>query len=151
MDPRRFSSSGLGSEEKPQAFVAMPFAESWDDLFQMAIYEPMREIGLSCGRLDQHVFTGDVVTMMESRIRQADVVIAEISDGNPNVYLELGYAWALDKPTVLLCRKGQKAPFDVRNHAQLRYAGLLDLRKQLLKIIPEIVLGIRQPAKPACT
>ena len=51
----------------------------------------------------------------------SEVVIAEISSSNANVFYELGYAHALDKPTVLLARRGEVLPFDVSGYRVIFY------------------------------
>ncbi len=52
-----------------------------------------------------------------------------LDDFNPNVFLEVGYAWGLGKPTVLILREGVEPPFDVQSHRILRYSRLGELRK----------------------
>ena len=52
---------------------------------------------------------------------ESEVVIAEISSSNASVFYELGYAHALDKPTVLLARRGEVLPFDVSGYRVIFY------------------------------
>jgi tetratricopeptide (TPR) repeat protein len=52
----------------------------------------------------------------------ADIVLADLTFGNPNVYYELGIRQALSKKgTVLVACKGTKLPFDVRNQYVIPY------------------------------
>jgi len=51
---------------------------------------------------------------VQREIEQAENVIAEISPANPNVLYELGYAYALGKPTILLARRESQFPFDIK-------------------------------------
>jgi len=46
-------------------------------------------------------------------IKKSDLVIADISDGNPNVIYELGLAHAWGKPTIILCHERTYIPFDL--------------------------------------
>ncbi len=43
------------------------------------------------------------------------LVIADLTEGNPNVFYELAIRHALQKPVVHIIRKGDKIPFDVRD------------------------------------
>jgi hypothetical protein len=45
--------------------------------------------------------------------------------------LEIGFAWAKDKPTVLMMRQGNEMPFDIRGQKCIIYSSIADLRKQL--------------------
>jgi hypothetical protein len=94
----RLRSAGYDADTKEHAFVAMPFAESFDDLFHYGIVPPIRGAGLICERLDELSFTGDVVQRLKERIDAARIVVADLTNANPNVYLEVGYAWGRDIP-----------------------------------------------------
>ena len=48
-----------------------------------------------------------------------------------NVFLEIGYAWAKDKPTVLMVKKGQKLPFDITGQKCIVYSTIFELRSRL--------------------
>jgi nucleoside 2-deoxyribosyltransferase len=53
---------------------------------------------------------------------ESDVIVAEITPVNANVFYELGYAHALDKPTILLARRDtEKLPFDISGYRVIFY------------------------------
>jgi hypothetical protein len=56
---------------------------------------------------------GTVTLKIIERIHQADVVVADLSSDNPNVYYELGIAHSLVRPTILFKLKSKPLPFDV--------------------------------------
>lgn len=123
--------AGLDSAARPHAFVAMPFGEAFDDVFHYGIVGPVERAGLLCERMDRSAFTGDIVETMKRRIRGAAVVVADLSDANPNVYLEVGFAWACEIPTVLLCHRDTEPCFDVRGHRHLRYGTIREAERHL--------------------
>jgi hypothetical protein len=127
----RLRTAGLDSEKRPHAFVAMPFGEAFDDVFHYGIARPVENAGLLCERMDRSVFTGDVVETMKQRIRSARVVVADLSGSNPNVYFEIGFAWATGVPTVLLCDGDTDPHFDVRGHRYLRYRSIREAERHL--------------------
>ena len=124
---------GARSEEKAHVFVAMPFGEDMEDVFHFGIQQPAREAGLVCERVDQEVFTGDIMDRVKERIGSAALVVADLTGANPNVYLEVGYAWGQGQPTVLLARAEEELLFDVRGQRCLKYRTIKQLREALVR------------------
>lgn len=55
-------------------------------------------------------------------LAQADIVIADLTGRNPNVFLELGIRYVLrSKITILMAQKGTAIPFDIKNYKFLEY------------------------------
>jgi hypothetical protein len=128
-----FGDVGDASERKPHVFVAMPFTDDLDDLFHYGISRAISEAGFLCERIDASPATGDIVARIRERIETAAFVVAELTGANPNVYLEVGYAWGRDVPTVLLTRESELASlcFDVRGHRCVTYKSIRDLEHKL--------------------
>jgi hypothetical protein len=124
-------SVGYDSDSKPHVFVAMPFAEEMDDVYHYGIQGAVKVSGFLCERADLSSFTGDVVEWVKNRVASASLVIADLSDANPNVYLEVGYAWGCGKPTVLLVKDTSHLKFDVRGQRCLVYKKIKDLEASL--------------------
>jgi len=122
---------GRESAAKPHIFVAMSFAEEMDDVYYYGIQTPVNASGYLCERADLTPFTGDILERVKSRIETASFVIAELTTTNPNVYLELGYAWGKSRPTILLIKDAEKLPFDVRGQRCLIYSRIRDLEEKL--------------------
>lgn len=79
--------------------------------------------GVSCERGDDKILTRPILEKVAGYIKQADVVIADCSGRNPNVFYELGMAHALDKPVVLITYDEiQEAPTDIRAFEFIRYS-----------------------------
>jgi hypothetical protein len=87
-----------------------------DDAFHYGIAGPVKAAGLLCERVDQAVFDGLIIGRIRERIDSARVVIADLSMANPNVYLEVGYAWGRGRPTILLVRDLKELRFDVQGY-----------------------------------
>ncbi len=126
-------SAGIKSDEKPHAFVAMPFQKDMEDVFYYGIQRAAHANNLLCERIDQEAFTGDIIERVKKKIETAAVVIAELTGANPNVYLEVGYAWGKEIPTVLLVKKPGELPFDVRGQRCLKYEIIRELEETLTK------------------
>jgi len=128
-------------ETTPHVFVAMPFSDAYDDQFYLAIQPVVSELGLLCERMDLDTFTGDIVDRMLERIRSARLVIALLDGGNPNVYLEVGYAWGVSAKTVLIAHENEPLPFDVRGHRVLIYDRIYRLKDMLKAELLRLIGG----------
>ena len=124
--------------EKPKLFVAMPFAEAYMDEFEIAFSEAARDNGFLCERLDLESYVGDVIAEMEKRIRSASCLIALLNDHNPNVFFEVGYAMAIQKPIIFVAKEGETIPFDVRNQNRISYSRIGPLRSTLRGLIGDL-------------
>jgi hypothetical protein len=123
--------AGAGSRSKPHVFVAMPFSKDLEDVYVFGIQGPVNTAGYLCERVDMAAFFGDILDRIKSRIETATLIIADLSGANANVYLEVGYAWGKNRPTLLLAKKGEDLKFDVRGQRCIVYENIFDLSKKL--------------------
>lgn len=106
-------------------FVIQPFdGAKFDKRFQ-DIYKPAIEAaGLEAYRVDSDHGVLVPIAAIEKGIRQATVCLADISTDNPNVWYELGFAFASNRPVVMVCseeRTGKKYPFDIQHRSIIPY------------------------------
>jgi hypothetical protein len=127
------ATAGTTSMQKPHAFVAMPFAPELEDTYHYGILGPVKSAGMLCERVDQAAFDGPIIQRIKERIDTAKVVIADLSMANPNVYLEVGYAWGRGRPTVLLVRDVKELRFDVASYRCIVYRSIRDLETLLTR------------------
>lgn len=128
---RALSSVGQASASKPKIFVAMSFAPEMDDVFHYGIQGAANAAGMLCERADLSVFTGDVIEWVRRSIKNATLVVADLSGANANVYLEIGYAWGCNVPTVLLCKKPEVVKFNVQGQRYIGYSTIKSLEEGL--------------------
>jgi hypothetical protein len=127
------SDVGQGSRHKPHIFVAMPFTEDFDDRFHYGIQRAVQSAGFLCERADLANFVGDVVSWVRDRIESASFVVADLTNANPNVYLEVGYAWGHQIPTILVVSDMKDVGFDTRGQRCLVYGNSIQRLEELLK------------------
>ena len=125
--------AGYLSADKPHVFVAMPFADTMDDVFHYGIQGAVKAAGFLCERADLTSFVGDIVEWVKQRISTATFVIADLTTANPNVYLEVGYAWGRGRPTILVARDTAELKFDVKGQRCLIYKSIKQLEDLLGK------------------
>jgi Nucleoside 2-deoxyribosyltransferase len=107
--------------DRPRAFVVMQFAEPYDTFYREVIQNQAEAAGFEVLRIDEKAGPGVIFQDIQKEIEQAEVVIAEITPANPNVFYELGYAHALGKPTILLAQRNAALPFDIRSFRVVFY------------------------------
>lgn len=118
-------------------FVLMPFGAPWSTRIWERHLKPIIE---SCGFEAQRAddFTGhDVMEDVWKGLNQAQVVIADITGRNPNVFYELGIAHTLGKNVILITQNLGEVAFDVNRYRIVEYEDNSDgydkLRGQLTK------------------
>lgn len=103
-------------------FVMQPFGGHLGTYYD-AIFKPaIEKAGLTPVRADDDIFaTGKIMDQVWRGIRQATVLVAELTTKNPNVFYELGLAHALEKPVVLVSSNQEDVPFDLRHIRAIFY------------------------------
>lgn len=111
-------------------FVLTPFLKSRQTVYRV-INDTCNNAGLKCSRGDEQYVKGDVLPTLLKKIVQARLVIANIDGRNANVFYELGIAHALDKPTILITKRPNDVPFDVKSKYLIVYQDYNDLEEKL--------------------
>lgn len=103
-----------------KCFIVSPIGEegsdvrkSADQLFKHVINPICAENNLEAIRLDHINSAGHITLELIEHIKSADLVIADLTGHNPNVFFEIGYRTALNLPIIHLRKKGEILPFDV--------------------------------------
>ena len=89
------------------------------------VYRPaLEQAGLTPYRVDRDPTVQVPITAIEQKIRDSLICLADITSDNPNVWYELGYAFAVDKPVLMTCTEGRvtKLPFDIQHRTVIKYA-----------------------------
>lgn len=124
----------MTKSEGKTALVLMPFNKEYDDIYVAGIKEVLEERGYHCTRVDEEFFSGQIIDEIRRSITASDVIVAEMTDRNPNVYYEVGYAHGVEKYTILITKDEEKLPFDLRGYKHIVYKGALEtLRRELDK------------------
>lgn len=105
-------------------FVMQPFDRGvFDQRYEDVFVPAIRDAGLDPYRVDQDPKVSIPIQEIEAGIRDANICLAEITQDNPNVWFELGYAIACRKEVVLICSKERttKFPFDIQHRTIIVY------------------------------
>jgi nucleoside 2-deoxyribosyltransferase len=103
-------------------FIMMSFASEFDDVYATvkdsiaAVDESLKVV-----RLDEIRAAGSITDDMIAEIRESTLCLADVTNANPNVMWEVGFATALGKPVVAISQETDKLPFDIKDVRTLRY------------------------------
>lgn len=118
--------------ETPRVFIVMEFKSPFNELHTEVLKVICKEFGLEAARADETYGPGLIIADIEKQIDEAKFIIAEITPPNANVYYEVGYARARNKPTILLAdRRVEKLPFDVSPFRTLFYENTIDGKRKV--------------------
>ncbi len=105
---------------KPSCFIIMPFRAMHSDYLWHTMIPVIEAAGFLPQRADCSHNLGQIIDDIVIFLKEAGVVIADITGGNPNAMYELGYSHAIGKPTIIVCANDgnekieNKLPFDIR-------------------------------------
>jgi tetratricopeptide (TPR) repeat protein len=137
---------------RPHVFVVMPFGVkevqrattaadgaaaasainiSFDDVYDLLLKPALTKAGCRPFRADKEPGAGDIRTDMYFELVTADVVLADISVLNPNVFYELGVRHGVAPRGVLMVHGGwTRRPFDIASDRTFDYDGTLFVTKK---------------------
>jgi hypothetical protein len=108
-------------------FVIMPFSktskrrstEYWNGFFKNYLVQTLDELGYECVR--SRAEPNDIVKSVVHSLFTTDIVLAILTDYNPNVWYELGVRQSIGHGTIMAIEEGQKIPFDIGNFGCITY------------------------------
>lgn len=119
-------------------FVLMPFSSEFDAAYRLFIKPALEDVGFKITRADDLLNQRNIMHDIVSGIAVADLVVADLTGSNPNVFYELGVAHAFEKPTILLTQSVEELPFDLRSYRvlvyQTHFAKIEDARNELARL-----------------
>jgi nucleoside 2-deoxyribosyltransferase len=106
--------------EEKTCFVIAPIGEPEseirkrsDKILRHVITPVAQECGYKPIRADDISEPGIITSQVIQHIVDDDLVIADLTGQNPNVFYELAIAHAIKKPLVQIIKKGEQIPFDI--------------------------------------
>ena len=98
----------------PTCFVIQPFSSKFDKRYNEDYKPALEEAGLEPYRVDQDPSTEKLMDSIEKEICKATICLADITTDNPNVWYELGYAFAVGRSVIMVCsnERNGEYPFD---------------------------------------
>jgi hypothetical protein len=113
---------------KKQCFVIMPFSktndahteEYWNEHFEDFLKPLIEENPLLEAHRSESL-NGDIIKQIITNLITAPVVIADLTDFNPNVFWELGVRQSFKFGTITIAQENTELPFDILSKGTLFY------------------------------
>lgn len=147
----------LMSEEQDVCFIIMPFSETteehteeyWTKHFEEYL-KPLIENNFDLKAYRSEPLRGDILKQIITDLITVPIVIADLTDYNPNVFWELGVRQSFKHGTITIIDASDKLPFDVGMKGTLKYYPENHIenekfRKNLIKAIDDC---IKHPKRP---
>jgi len=120
-----------------KALVVMPFTPSLSFVYETIEKVVVTDQKLVCHRVDKSRISRIILEDITEWLTTADLIIADLTNVNPNVYYEAGFAHALRKKLILIAQRGTPIEFNLRPIRTLFYEDPTDLARQLNEAIDE--------------
>lgn len=120
-------------------FVLMPFKKKFREIYANHIKPILTRYNWGCSIADEIHEEREIINIIWEQVLRADLIIADLTKRNPNVFYELGYAHALGKKTVLLTQSIQDVPFDLRHRQLVEYFPTPEGYKKLVQSIEKYI------------
>lgn len=121
----------MANNNKRSCFVLMPFTGEVEDIYRHVIVPTLHDLGYGVARADSFVSAGNIIQDILQAMLEADIIVAEVTGRNANVFYELAVAHTLGKPTIMLTRDYQDIPFDLKACRMIVYKSTIDSLDQL--------------------
>lgn len=137
---------------KKQCFILMPFQDDLKEIYT-EVYTPVcAEHDLYCWRVDEISRPGSISRDIIEGILSADIIIADLTRKNPNVFYELGIAHSIGNKTIMTAQGLGHVPFDIRDYRVIIYEhslkGCRQLREDLSKAMDELLVALDRTNNP---
>ena len=132
----------------PRAFVIMPFAEGFNEVYNLFIADTLSRAGYEVIRADDIRAQQNILKDIVLGIAQSNLIVADLTDSNPNVYYELGIAHALQRPVILLTQQLSELPFDLQSYRVITYSTHFAEIERARELLLELAEGATAGAIP---
>ena len=108
------------TKKKLKAFVIMPFEDEFNIIYEQLIKPGLKNFKVK--RADSIDSQQNILKDIIRGISDSDLVVADLTSKNPNVFYELGISHTLKKPTILLTQSIDDVPFDLKSYRMVKYS-----------------------------
>lgn len=128
--------------ESNNAFVAMSFDASLNDIYNNGIKRAIIDAGYNPIRVDAKEYNSKICDEIISSIREAKFIISDVTQQKNGVYFEAGFSMGLGKQVIWMCRKDDVANlhFDTRQYNHIVWEDENDIYEKLLLRIKATII-----------
>lgn len=136
------------SPNNARCFIVMPFGDpELEVVYEHFVKPAIEDCRLRCERGDDVFGSNAIMDDILQQIERSDIIIADLTRKNANVFYEVGIGHALKKRVLLLAQSIDDVPFDLRHRRILLYEYTPLGCMKLSKALKDNVLALFQNAK----
>lgn len=124
--------------DSQNAFVILPFEDQFEELYHEKIVPILEDKGYTVNKADSVDSQRAIIEDIINGIEHADLIIADLTGTNPNVFYELGIAHGLGVPTVLITQDIDELPFDLSAYKTIEYSLMFNEIDEFVEELSEI-------------
>ena len=109
------------SEKAKNCFIIMPFGNYFDEYYRNIYIPAIKDSWIHPKRVDDIYKSSNIVGDIWNCTKSADIILADLTGKNPNVFYELWLAHAIAKPAILIAESMDDIPFDLRSLRVITY------------------------------
>src|SRR3990167_4710279 len=122
------------------AFVLMPFKEDLKEVYDFLISDSLSQAGYKPTRADDIKSQSNILEDIIQSIAHSDLIVADLTGANANVYYELGIAHALQRKVILMTQEISELPFDLRSYRVISYSTHFSKMNQAKKELYDLAI-----------
>jgi hypothetical protein len=128
-----------------------PARRQTEGLLRAVIRPVLSEYGFDVFAAHEIAEPGSITAQIIRLLLEAELVVADLTDLNPNVMYELAVRHAAEKPVIVVAPQAQKLPFDIHAERMIPYVtdmmGAEELKASLRAMVPK-ALADERPDNP---
>lgn len=121
--------------KKNKVFIAMPFAPEYFDSYNYGIVQVLDRLGYEYYKADNVISNKDLMCKICEQLQICGIAIVNISGLNSNVMLELGLAYGLGKPVIIIKDTKTNSISDLGCMEYIEYSNAYELQQKLFKAL----------------
>lgn len=136
----QFGIPPIDSQYEADVFMVMPFKDKIrEEVYRDHVAKRIMGLDLTIKRGDDFFSQNSIMQDIWGAINAADIIIADCTGRNPNVFYELGIAHTLGKRTIMITENEDDIPFDLRHLRYVKYEftprGMSNFETDLIEIV----------------
>jgi hypothetical protein len=137
-----YSINSLNSYNSKNAFIAMSFNPSLEEVYTNGIYRAIKDCGYNPIRIDKSEHNEKICDKIISEIRRSKFLVCDFTDHKNGVYFEAGFGLGLNIPVIWSCKEDDitKTHFDTRQYNHILWKSVDELYQRLKNRIDATIL-----------
>lgn len=143
LNPTELFKKTIDKVDKNLCFILMPFRDEFSELYEDIIKPTIEETGLISIRADEIYSVNAIISDIWNSIQKSAIIIADLTNRNPNVLYELGLCHAIRKNVIIITQNLEDVPFDLKHLRLIEYKLTPRSSKLLQQTLRKTLLAIK--------